>query len=201
LLATINSTKMKTVITTIQARVIGGRVLLFVLACSGAVLWIMSSIVLAMAPAGNPPFTFRSPAIDVRLHLAVGLFLISMSLGLSVLAFGKVRSRQLTVACLVTITDGVVYVLGRLIRDTFLQQAGWDPLLPLGFLFCIGGLCAMGLVSFRQKAVSPISSMLLMVSAAFLLFFNDQFLPFMAVPFGLSVITLSAALGLQAEQE
>jgi hypothetical protein len=59
----------------------------------------------------------------------------------------------------------------------------------------------MGLVSLGQKAVSLPVSILLVLTAVFLLFFNDQYLPFMAVPFGLSVIVLSALLGLQPEQD
>jgi uncharacterized membrane protein YgdD (TMEM256/DUF423 family) len=180
---------------------LGGKIVLFLLCSSGGVLWIMSGIVMAMAPAGNSPFRFRTPIIDVRSHLAIGLLLIGLSLSISMLSYAGVKSRKLTVSCFVPLMAGAIYVTGRLVRDAFLQSTGWEPLLPFGFLLFIGGLITMGIVSLQQKAVPKTISVLLIATAISLLFFNDQYLPFMAVPFGLGVIALSALLGLSDDTE
>lgn len=173
------------------------RMVLFLVAASGAVLWIMSGVLLTAAPAGNPPHSFRVPAMDVRFPLAFGLLLIGASLGLSVLSVTPVRSRLFTVTCIMTILSGVLHFSGRLVRDAFLQKTGWEPLMPLGFLLFIGSLFALGIISVRRKAVAPVTGVWMIITALFLLCFNDQYLPVMAVPFGIAVIALSALLNLR----
>lgn len=174
----------------------GSRLLLFLLAATGGILWIGSGVVLAMAPAGNPPHSFRVPAVDVRFPLAFGLLLVSTSLGFSLLSVTGARSRAFRIIHLLIFLSGGLHFCGRLVRDAFLQKTGWEPLLPLGFLLFIGSLFTMGVLTIRKKADAPVTGLLMILTALLLLFFNDQYLPFMAIPFGLAVIVLSAFLNL-----
>jgi hypothetical protein len=174
--------------------------MLFLLAAAGGVLWIMSGVVLAAAPAGNPPDSFRVPAMDVRFPLAFGLLLIGASLGLSLLLVTHVRSRLFTITCLMTVLSGVLHFTGRLLRDAFLQKTGWEPLLPFGFLLFIGSLFTAGVISVRKQAVASVTGVLIILTAILLLCFNDQYLPVMAVPFGIAVIALSASLNLRGKK-
>ncbi|HEY1022051.1 MAG TPA: hypothetical protein VGE06_07045 [Flavisolibacter sp.] len=181
-------------LTQIRSERRGSRVMLFLLAAAGAVLWIMSGVALAVAPAGNPPYSFRVPVMDVRFPLSFGLLLISTSLGLSLLSVVTVSTRRFRIIQMMIFLSGGLHFSGRLVRDAFLQNVGWEPLLPFGFLLFIGSLFTMGIFALRKKAVAPVTGVLMIVTALLLLFFNDQYLPFMAVPFGFAVIALSAIL-------
>lgn len=168
---------------------------LTVLGFVGGLLWIVSGIILSVAPAGNPPASYRTPAIDIRPQLAIGLLLIGISMGKLVIIHRINNNRHLSTASFITMAAGVIYVCGRLIRNIFLNTTGWEPLLPLGFIGFVAGLYYMGVIALKHKVVSRLVSILLIATATFLLFFNDQYLPWMAIPFGLGVIILCSALG------
>ena len=93
------------------------------------------------------------------------------------------------------IISSVCYAAGRLIRNLFLEGIGWEPLMPLGFL---GLIINCGLIEiFARKAPLSQSSFKFNIDALCLLLFDDEFLPLIAIPFGVINIAFGMLLLIQ----
>jgi hypothetical protein len=154
-------------------------------AICGAMLWVVTGLLLAMRPGGDPPATFRKSA-DLIPLLAVGLAMIGVSSGFNVQI--RRQTKMIKSAGRLLGLSSLSYALGVLIRHLFLQATGWEPFMPFGFLGFIIFLALLGVLSFRSGFLSRLTSFLMIASAISLLTFNDQYNPYGAVVFGLLAI-------------
>ena len=159
------------------------------LATTGAALWILAGTILALRPAGHPPTTFRTSA-DLMPWLALGLLLIGSTLGPYLLALGRSGSKLLAIAATLLLVGSIAYAFGSLMRNIFLKGVGWEPLMPIGFMVFIGGLSLTGVAIWRVRVLPWLTGFLFMVSGICLLAFNDQYNPWMSLPFGLCMLSI-----------
>lgn len=149
----------------------------------GTMLWLVVGIVLSLRPAGHPPDSFRKSA-DLMPFLALGLVLVGVSFGFKMLTLEKAEGRLFNIVCKAVMISSLIYALGVSIRHIFLQETGWEPFMPLGFLAFIISWAFLGVLSLKRGMLSRLSSVLMITSAIGLLTFNDQFNPYGAVVFG-----------------
>jgi hypothetical protein len=148
----------------------------------GACLWITGGVILTLRPAGNPPHSFRN-TIGIMPFLGTGILFLSIGMT----RFIVHATGSLFIAKRILFFSSIFYAAGSTIRTLFIPGK-WEPMMTFGFLGSIIGMLYCGIALYRSNAASPSLSYGIIAAALVLLCFNDQYLPWIAILFGLLML-------------
>jgi hypothetical protein len=107
---------------------------------------------------------------------------------MALLKYAYPKGWLLKVGSILLAAGSLSFATGCLFRNLFLNAVGWEPLLPLGFLAFIAGCISAGIALLKGSSTFKIAGTLLMVSGVLLLSYNDQYTPWMAIPFSVCIL-------------
>jgi hypothetical protein len=153
----------------------------------GALLWIAVGIIFTLREPGNGQGVYRKTH-DLFFVLGIG---ITMILGtLAHLLWQYRRShKKLAVVAVINIVGGLTFLAGGIL-------VGIDPgpfpyILFIGFPISALGIILTGVLGGKYKLFSSAVSITIVGMGVCLLFFNDQYMPWMATVLGAAALWLN----------
>ena len=145
-----------------------------------SLLWVLTGIVMSLREPGDGKGRYRETH-DLLVVLGVGMMMIQACMAHLLWHFRNRRSPLVYIAIL-DLVGGAFFLAGGMM--VFFNPGPFPYLLFSGYLISMAGLILTGVVGHKQKLFSATASTTIIVIGACLLFFNDQYLPWVASVLG-----------------
>src|SRR6478672_7541690 len=159
----------------------------------GSLFCVVAGVLLSLREPGNGKDTYRKTH-DLLPLFGVGVCFILIAFAWLLLRF-KSR-RGVLLACLIDAVGAILILLGGI--TVSLYPGTFSYLMVSGFLFSVAGFILTGVTVLRHNLLSSTTGYAIVFTGIILLFFNDQYTPWMATVLGLASLWLSYFLAFKS---
>jgi hypothetical protein len=154
---------------------------------TGAILWVVVGIIFSLREPGNGNGVYRKTH-DLIFLLGIGITLILTSLA-HLLWLQRHSSKKLAVTAVINVLGGLTFLSGGIL--VAINPGPFPLILFIGYPISAAGIILTGVFGRQFKLFSSGVSFTIMAMGIALLFFNDQYMPWMASVLGGAAIWLT----------
>jgi predicted neutral ceramidase superfamily lipid hydrolase len=158
-----------------------GRKIKGVLVGAGAILWIAVGVMMSLREPGNNAGKYRQ-TYDLLPYAGGGMMLITFSMAHLFWQYRSLSNRVSLLVSAINVIGGILFLAGGILVAR--NPAPFPFVLFSGYLVCMTGLILCGVVGYRKKLFSSTVSYNIIATGGALLFFNDQYTPWVACVLG-----------------
>ena len=156
----------------------------------GALLWIAVGIIFSLREPGNGHGTYRKTH-DLLFVLGIGITLILGALAHLIWQFRR-SHKKLAVIAIINILGGLTFLTGGILVG--INPGPFPYILFIGYPISALGIILTGVFGGKYRLFSSTVSLTIIAMGGCLLFFNDQYMPWMASVLGLAALWLNYRL-------